>query len=166
MYENSTDHFHRYLYGVCKSPPDFTISSEYQPFKYFPLNWCLFDYSSFTAHHMVIQMQKQQNKEHPILNIGVSGMALDVFVKYLTQRFLSYEEVVAVLDFAWEIIFLSDYFGIEMLFQLVSSILPICMHKLENPTEEDYLYSFLYSVLYPMSVLSEKLFAIIMAIIG
>ncbi len=111
-------------------------------------------------------MEKPQGEEQPTIAMRVSRVALSIFVKYLNQRFLSYEETIAVLDFAWEIIFLSGYFGFQKLVDLVSGVFTVCFHRLENLTEEDYLYSFLYSVLYPMPVLREKLFAMLMAIIG
>ncbi len=120
------------------------------------------------AHRFIKLMgSEEKNKGNVSLKVGVSGVVLEVFVRYLRTRHLSYDSIEAVIDYTWELIYLSDFFGMQQLFDLVAGVLCMSFHKGNHElNEDDYLYSFLYSVLYNVTVLQEKLLSVTMAIIG
>ncbi len=162
--QNSVQKFHQYLFDVNFFGDDFVLTLQLDSYRVYQLNFTLLDYDNTCAGN-VARMIVKCNKSKLIF-LNVSGLALYIFVRYLKMRFLSVEEVMANLECAWEICFLSDYFGVDPLLCLMSGILSVAMHKIGNLEIDDYLYSFLYSVLYSMPVVSEKLLPTVMAIIG
>ncbi len=144
-----TEKFHLYLMKSMTLQEMFTLRSQYLPIKSFNLSWLLFDFENPTAHRLVIQMLMQKRKT--VITLGVSGVTLGLFVEYLQTRYLPYEKLIDAMDYVWELVFLSDYFGLERLFELVSGFLTVALHKYSKEMDcDDYFYCFLYSLMFRM----------------
>ncbi len=166
------EYFHRHLFNATaiyemvgvQVPYDFLLQSEFPPFTQIKLSFAMFDFDNRTVSSIMCDNIISRNSN--VWPIAVSCDALFQFVKFMYVRNLYLDEIKQFWSVAWEVIYLADFFGIKTLMQLMTGIMNIAFNSETNLSDDDYFYMFLYSVLFDLPVMIEKLGTIVLAILG